>query len=164
MKSARMFERARRARLHLVSKWIIWTLYSIAKTHATATPRQRHIPPNVSNHVKRQSIENKIMTEIIKISFVLILVYLIILLFPIIKAGLNYDIEKKKVSNNYSGDHSGLKSYPRGHFRIPWPIDDPDPRLHRYVNEYNRLSKVFWCSYLIGIPLLILLGTTINKL
>jgi hypothetical protein len=104
------------------------------------------------------------MTEIIKISFVLILVYLIILLFPIIKAGLNYDIEKKKVSNNYSGDHSGLKSYPRGHFRIPWPIDDPDPRLHRYVNEYNRLSKVFWCSYLIGIPLLILLGTTINKL
>ena len=102
--------------------------------------------------------------EILKISFALILLYLIILLFPIFKAGLNYDIEKKKISDNYNGDHTGLKSSPRGHFRIPLPIVDPDPRMHSYVNDYNKLSKIFWYSYGIGIPLLIILGTELNKL
>ena len=103
------------------------------------------------------------MTEFIRISFVIVLFYLVFLIIPIFKAGLDYDLEKKKISDNYNGDHTGFKSQ-LGHFRIPWLIRDSNPQLEIYVAKYNKLTKIFWSSYLIGLPLLIFLGNHLNKL
>lgn len=105
------------------------------------------------------------MAEFIKISFAAILIYLLILIFRVAMAGFAYDNEKKKISRIYKGDHSGVKSGGMwGHFKIPWTITDLDPKMTQYVTKYNRLTKIFWGSYLIGIPLLIYLFGEINKL
>lgn len=105
------------------------------------------------------------MPILIKLSFVFILLHMIFLLFPTFIAGLNYDIEKRKLSPNYSGDHTGLKRAGiRGKMPVPWPIKDSDPRLKIIVNKYNRLTKIFWWSYGIGIPFLIFLGSQLNGL
>jgi hypothetical protein len=102
------------------------------------------------------------MIEFYKISFVLIMAYLVFLILPILKAGMNYDIEKKKISGNYNEDHIGISSGFRGRLPIPWQIKDTDPRMARYVDKYNKLTKIFWYSYGIGIPLLIIIGTQLN--
>lgn len=104
------------------------------------------------------------MPEFIKLSFVFILLYLIYLILPIYVAGLYYDIEKNKLSPKHTGDHTGLKGRMKGHFRIPWPIKDDDSRILCLVTKYNRLTKVFWWSYGIGVPLLIFLGSQLNKM
>ena len=104
------------------------------------------------------------MPLLIKLSFVFILLYLIFLLYPTFIAGLNYDIEKKKLSRKYSGDHTGIKNGMKGRIHVPWPIKDIDPRMNHLVNKYNRLTKVFWWSYGIGIPFLIFLGSQLNRL
>lgn len=105
------------------------------------------------------------MTEFIKISFAAILIYLLILIFRVAIAGLAYDTEKKKISKTYKGDHAGVKPGGLwGHFKIPSTIKDLDPKMTKYVTKYNRLTRLFWASYLIGIPLLILLGRELNKL
>ena len=106
------------------------------------------------------------MTELIEISFVAILIYLIIVIVRVVIAGFIYDIEKKKIDRNYDGNHSAGKiggAMP-GHFVIPWPIKDKDPNIAQYVAKYNRLAKTFWISILIGVPLMIYLGGEINKL
>jgi hypothetical protein len=103
------------------------------------------------------------MIVFIKLSFVLILLYLAFILYQIFIAGLNYDIEKRKISPKYFGDHTGFKSAMR-RFKVPWPIKDADPRINHLVTKYNKLTKIFWCSYSIGIPLLIYLGSLLNKL
>lgn len=105
------------------------------------------------------------MPALIKLSFTFILIYLIYLIFPLYIAGLNYDIEKKKLLPNYRGDHTGLKSGGMlGHFMIPWPIKDDNSRILHLVTKYNRLTKVFWWSYGIGVPLLIFLGSQLNNI
>lgn len=105
------------------------------------------------------------MTELVKFSFTAILIYLIIIAFRAVKARFLYDIEKKKITKNYDCDYSGVKhSVMRGHFQIPWPITDNDPKMTQYVTKYNILTKIFWGSYLIGIPVLVYLADKINKL
>ena len=106
------------------------------------------------------------MTELIEISFVAILIYLIVLIIRVVIAGFIYDVEKKKIDRNYDGNHSFGKiggAMP-GHFVIPWPIIDNDPNITQYVTKYNRLTKTFGISILIGVPLMIYLGGEINKL
>lgn len=105
------------------------------------------------------------MAEFIKISFAAILIYLLILIFRVAMAGFAYDTEKKKISKIYKDDHSGIKYGAMwDHFKIPWTITDLDPKMTQYVTRYNRLTWLFWTSYLIGIPLLILLGRELNKM
>ena len=105
------------------------------------------------------------MTEFIKISFVAILIHLLVLIFRVAMAGLAYDNEKKKINKIYKGDHSGINpGVLWGHFKIPWTITDLDPKMTKYVTNYNRLTRLFWASNLIGIPLLILLGGELNKM
>ena len=100
------------------------------------------------------------MIEIIKVSFALILLYLIFILFPLFKAGLDYDIEKKKISSNYDGNHTAH----RGRLTLPFLIDDNDTRITKYTVKYNKFTKIFWWSYGIGIPLLFFLGNRLNEL
>lgn len=104
------------------------------------------------------------MPLLIKLSSAFILLYLILLIYLTFIAGLNYDIEKKKISRKYTDDHTGIKNGLKGRIQVPWSIKDNDPRLNYYVMKYNRLTKIFWWSYGIGIPILIFLGSQLNNL
>ena len=105
------------------------------------------------------------MEKIVELLFFGTLIYLIVISIKITKAGFLYDTERKKKNLEYKLDHSGLKDFNMlGHFKIPWFIEDKDPNLMQYVSKYNRLTKVFWISFVIGIPLIIYLFNTLNRI
>jgi hypothetical protein len=106
------------------------------------------------------------MDLIIKLSFVATLIYLVTLMIRIAIAGHSYDTEKKKIDRNYNENHSAGKFGEAmfGHFVIPRPIHDNDPELIKQVTKYNKLTKTFWASVIIGVPLLIYLGKELNKI
>jgi len=106
------------------------------------------------------------MDLLIKLSFVATLIYLVTLIIRIAIAGYSYDTEKKKIDKDYNENHSAGKFGKAmfGHFIIPCPIHDNDPEMVNHVTRYNKLTKTYWVSILIGVPLLIYLGKELNKL
>lgn len=106
------------------------------------------------------------MTELLKISFLILLIYPITIIIRITLAGFAYDTAKMKIDKSNNNDHSGI--IPKfdsmwGHFKIPLTVKDSNPKMTQYVTKYNRLTGLFWFSYIIGIPLLIYLIDRINK-
>jgi len=105
------------------------------------------------------------MGNLMKLSFVATLLYLIILQIRVALEGYAYDKAKRKIDENYNRNHSvgKLGTAVAGRFVIPFLINDNDPVMIKNVTRYNKLTKIYWVSVLVGVPLLIFLGTELNR-
>jgi hypothetical protein len=85
----------------------------------------------------------------------IILLYLISLSIITALKGRKYDAIKKRENSKYDKDHFG--GIMGGSFHISIPIiikeETTNIELNEIIKQYNRLTRVFWISVTISIPI-----------
>lgn len=80
-----------------------------------------------------------------------ILLYLLPLSIVISFIGRKYDLLKKRENSKYDENHAFIR------FRIALPIiikeETSNSELNKIIKHYNQLTRVFWISAIISIPI-----------
>ena len=84
----------------------------------------------------------------------ILLLYLISLSVILSFKGLKYDLTKKGINKN-AKDHFGNIIGGGFHIALPFIIKEETSNfeLNSVIKQYNRLTRVFWISVIISIPI-----------